>query len=204
MTDVAKLANAISRPRIDPRKFVDLGIVTAVDVTEKGIHVDVITVDGVPETAAVSPPYGGPGYGLHLPVDLDQTVLLAVPDGVFNAGARVVGAVWDEGDPPPDDVIDNPDDVVLVVKPGQNVRIIVQGGGDIVLEARGGGKIRHGGDDADDPIVRRSDLDAFITGDYNTHIHQVPGVTAGPSAATSLVATTPAVTPGCSQLSTTK
>lgn len=180
MTDVAKIANAISRPRIDPRKFVDLGVVTAVDVTAAGVHVDVTTLDGVQETAAVAPPYGGPGYGLHLPIDLDRVAVLVVPDGVFNAGARVVGTAWDEGDPPPADVLAHKEDVVLVVKPGQSLRLIVSAGANIVLEARGGGKIKHGGDDANDPFMRVSDMQAFIDTYYNAHVHPETGTTTSP------------------------
>lgn len=181
MTDVAKIANAVSRPRIDPRKFVDLGVVTAVDVTAAGVHVDVTTLDGVQETAAVAPPYGGPGYGLHLPIDLDRMVVLAIPDGVFNAGARVVGTTWDAGDPPPADVLAHKEDVVLVVKPGQSLRLIVSKGASVVLEARDGGKIRHGGDDANDPIIRKSDLDKVVETlndlitKYNRHTNPTNG-----------------------------
>lgn len=144
MIDVAKAANALSRPGIDPRKFVDLGIITAVDVTAAGVHVDLTTIDGVQETAAVAPPYGGPGYGLHLPIDLDRTALLAVPDGKFNLGARVIGTVWDAGDPPPQEALENPDDVVLVVKPGQSLHLVVKGGGNILIDSQDSGNVTIG------------------------------------------------------------
>lgn len=164
--DVAKIANGLSRPGIDPRKFVEIGVVTAVDVTDKGVHVDFISSEGVPETAAVSPPYGGPGYGLHLPIDLDRIAVLAIPDGKFNAGARVVGTVWDEGDTPPQEAIDNRDDVVLVVKPGQSLRIIVTGGGDAIIEARDGGTVQlghPGGIAGRSPALSTDDGAAFMT-----------------------------------------
>lgn len=163
MTDVAKVANAVSRPGIDPRKFVDLGIVTAVDVSASGVHVDVTTTDGVEETAEVSPPYGGPGYGLHLPIDLDRTAVIAMPDGVYDSGARVIGTVWDSGDPPPPEVLANPDDVVLVVKPGQSVRIIVSGGGDAVIEARDGGIVAIGSPGTRVPPLTTNDGSLFLT-----------------------------------------
>lgn len=201
MIDVAKSANALSRPGIDPRKFVDLGIITAVDVTAAGVHVDVTTIDGVQETAAVAPLYGGPSYGLHLPIDLDRTALLAVPDGKFNLGARVIGTVWDAGDPPPQDVIDNPDDVVLVVKPGQKLRVIVTGGGDVVLEPRDGGKVRIGDEDANDPFARKSDLAAVVDklnhfiGLYNTHTNLSSGTLPPDVAHRESTMTTPACSP---------
>lgn len=178
MSDVAKISEGLSRPRIDPRKFVDVGIVDAVNVSEAGVNADVTTMEGVPETAAYSPPYAGPGYGLHLPMDIDDAVVMVTPDGVSNAGLRIVGRTWDAGSPAPADVVDNPEDVVLVVKPGQSVRLIVTGGGHVVLEPRDGGKIKHGGDDADDPLIRKvadlelvvAKLNAVITS-YIAHVH---------------------------------
>lgn len=198
--DVAKIANSLSRPGIDPRKFVDVGVVTAVDVTSEGAHVDVTTSEGLHETAQVSPPYGGPGYGLHLPIDLDDAVVLGLPDGVFDAGARVIGRTWDAGEPPPQDAIDHPEDVVLVVKPGQSVRIIVSGGGNVVIEPRDGGKVLHGGEDADDPVIRRSDLKKFIDEEYKIHAHG--GVTSG-SSSTLPIANIP-TTPDGSSVTFTK
>lgn len=198
--DVAKIASAVSRPGIDPRRFVDIGVVTAVDVTAEGVHVDFTTMDGIPESAALAPPYAGPGYGVHFPIELDDAVVLGLPDGVFDAGARVIGKTWDSGEPPPQDVIDHPEDVVLVVKPGQSVRIIVSGGGDVVLEPRDGGKVLHGGDDADDPIIRRSDLKKFIDEEYKLHVH--PGVTSGVATTGAIVAVP--TTPSGSSVSFTK
>lgn len=198
--DVARIANAVSRPRIDPRKFVDVGIVTAVDVTAEGVHFDVTTMEGIQESAALAPPYAGPGYGLHFPIELDDAVVLGIPDGVYNSGARVIGKVWDAGEPPPQDAIDHPEDVVLVVKPGQSVRIIVSGGGDIVLESRDGGRILQGGDDADDPVIRRSDLKSFIDDQYKIHVH--PGVLSGGSSTGPIVAVP--ITPDGSAVTFTK
>lgn len=171
-TDVAKVANALSRPGIDPRKFVDVGVVSAVSVTSEGVHVDIETPENVTETAQLAPPYAGPGYGLHLPIDLDDAVVLAVPDGKWNAGARVVGRTWDAGCPPPLDVIDNPDDVVLVVKPRQSLRIIVTGGGqalisvgdghDINIEVSSGGTVHIGGGGVESPPMKVTDGNQFM------------------------------------------
>ena len=138
MTDVAKASQALSRPGIDPRKFVDLGIVTAVAVGDDGVHVDVTTIEGIEETVTVSPPYAGPGYGIHFPIEPDDAVVIAMPDGKWNAGGRVVGGTWDRGSPPPSEVTDNPDDVVLVVKPGQSLRISVTGGGQVKINVTSG------------------------------------------------------------------
>lgn len=193
--DVAKIAAALERPGIDPRKFVELAIVTTVAVADDGVHCDVTTVEGLHETAALTTPYGGPGYGFYAPIQLDDFVLLAVPDGKFNAGARVIGRIWDPGSPPPAEVADHPEDVALVVRPGQTIRIVVSGGGNVVLTARDGGKILAGGDDADDPVMRRSDVKAFIDNYYGVHTHIAPGGTGGPTGAPVLTAQAPSGSP---------
>lgn len=172
MTDVAKASQALSRPGIDPRKFVDIGIVSAIAVGEDGVHADITTFEGQEETVALSPPYAGAGYGLHLPIDLDHAVIVAVPDGKWNAGGRVIGATWDRGSPPPTEITDNPDDVVLVVKPGQSLRIFVRGGGDVVINCEGGGdveisasggKVRAGAGGIESPPMKVTDGNNFMT-----------------------------------------
>ncbi len=155
--DVAKIGKALERPGIDPRKFVELAVITAVAVDGNGVHADVLTAEGLPETVALAPPYAGPGYGFYGPLELDDAVLIAMPDGKYNAGGRIVGKLWDEGSPPPAEVADHPDDVALVVKPGQTIRIVVSGGGNAVIEARDGGTVLVGGEDASDPPLGRSD-----------------------------------------------
>lgn len=154
--DVAKIAEALARPGIDPRKFVELAIVTAVAVDSSGVHCDVITADGLHETVALAPSYGGPGYGTYEPIQLDDAVLIAVPDGKFNAGGRVIGRIWDRGSPPPAEVTAHPEDVAIVVRPGQTIRIVVSGGGNVVIEARDGGRVLLGDETASDPAVGAS------------------------------------------------
>ena len=162
MIDVAKIAEGIGRPGIDPRKFVELAVVTAVRVDDLGVHCDVETISGIPETVEYSPPYGGGGYGFHSPIAEGDWVVLAVPDGKFNAGARIIGRTWDPGYPPPSEVVDNPDDVCLVVRPGQTIRIIVSGGGNAVIEARDDGKVALGNEDASDPALTGADGRDFL------------------------------------------
>lgn len=202
--DVAKISEAISRPGIDPRKFVDLAVVTTVAVAGDGVHADVTTVDGMHETAALTTPYGGAGYGFYAPIQLDDFVLLAVPDGKYNAGARIIGRIWDPGSPPPAEVTAHPEDVALVVRPGQTIRIVVSGGGDIVLTARDGGKILAGDDDADDPVMRKSDVAAFIANYYASHTHVVAGVQTGSGAVTSAIPLLTAQAPSGSPILFTK
>lgn len=193
--DVAKIAKALERPGIDPRKFVDLAIVTTVAVDASGVHADVITSEGLPETVALAPPYGGPGYGFYGPLDPDDAILIAMPDGKFDAGGRIIGRIWDPGSPPPAEVAAHPEDVAIVIKPGQQIRIVVSGGGDVVITARDGGKIIHGDDDtADDPgnaIIRKRDLDAYHDNFIAHHKHAGVQTGTGISGDAAFVGTVP-------------
>jgi hypothetical protein len=162
MTDVAKIAAALERPGIDPRKFVELAVITAVAVDGQGVHADVITADGLHETVALAPPYGGAGYGFYGPLQLDDAVLIAMPDGKHNAGGRIIGRIWDPGSPPPAEVSAHPEDVAIVVRPGQTIRIRVSGGGNAVIDASDGGHVLLGDDGADDPALGSSDGQDFM------------------------------------------
>jgi hypothetical protein len=145
--DRMKAGQAVSHPGIDPRDFVRLAIVTAVSVDADGHYADVVTIpDRMEETVSISPPYGGNGYGFYMPVDLDEQVVIALPAGEFNAGGRVIGGTWDPAYRPPTEAIENRDDVVLVVKPGQSCRIIVKGGGNVHIDAQDGGVVLVRGD----------------------------------------------------------
>lgn len=210
MRDVAKIAEGLSRPGIDPRDFAKIAIVDAVSVGDDGVYLDVRQIpDGNPETVAVSPPYGGRGYGLHLPVDIDEEVVVTFPGGAPDAGGRAVGRTWDKGYRPPQEAIDHPDDVVLVVKPGQRLHVVVSGGGDAVIETRDGGRILHGDEDADDPVIRLSDIVPIVNklnsliAKHNTHVH--PGVTTGlGSTLVTVSPETPVAQPGGSPVTFTR
>lgn len=158
--DTARMGEAFARPGSDPRTWTTLAIVTAVNVTAEGVYVDITTIAGIEETASVVSAYGGPGFGLYCPVAVDDWVLVEVPEGDWNAGARVVAQVWDAGTPPPQEAIDNPRDVALVIEPGQSIRIIVSGGGNAVIEARDGGRVQLGAEGASEAVLLG---DAFVT-----------------------------------------
>lgn len=159
--DVARASAALQRPGIDPRTWTTLAVVTAVNTTAQGIYCDVTTILGLEETAAYAPQYAGSGYGFYTPIEEGDLVLIAVPEGDWGAGARIIAEVWDQGQPPPAEVVDHPLDVALVVKPGQTVRMIVSGGGDVVIEARDGGKVKLGNESASRGVARIADTVAL-------------------------------------------
>lgn len=133
--DTSRLAEAVSMAGIDPRIWVSYAIVTAVHVdNEEGVFADVILMPSrLRETARVGQEYCGVNFGLHTPVEVDDEVLVSAPSGDPDEGLVVARRLWGGSDPPPSEVVDHPQDVILVVKPGQSVRLVVKGGGKVML-----------------------------------------------------------------------
>jgi hypothetical protein len=157
VTDVARIAEAISRPGIDPRSHVTLAVVDAVKVTAVGVYCDVTTIHGLEETASYAPVYGGASFGFHAPIEEGSFVVIAIPEGEHATGARIIAHVWDQGQPPPQVVVDHPTDVALVVKRGQTMRIVCSGGGNIVIQAEDDGTVLLGNEAADRGAARIDD-----------------------------------------------
>lgn len=135
MIDPLRIGEGLSRPGIDPRTWTTLAIVTAVNVTAEGIYCDVTTITGIEETVTLPTAYGGPSYGFYCPVAVDDWVLIGVPEGDWNAGARILAQVWDQGTPPPAVALEHPLDPALVVEPGRTLRILTSEGGSTVIAA---------------------------------------------------------------------
>lgn len=160
--DVSRIAAAVRGPGIDSRTWVAVAAVTACQVdADEGTFVDVVLLTGTSrrkEVARVGCAYAGPGFGLHTPLQVDDEVLVEAPDGDPDNGLVVTARLHSASDPPPQDVVDHPQDVVLLVRPGQSVRIIAVGGGHVILEARGdGSEVRLGGPDASAGAARVGD-----------------------------------------------
>lgn len=155
--DVKRMGEAVSHPGIDPRTWLTLAVVDAVNVTDHGVYADITTITGNKECAVVAPLYAGPGFGLYTPIYVGAFVVVAHPEGEGNTGGRIIAMTWDKGEPPPPEVMDAPADILLVAQPESNVRIITKGGGNVVLEVRDGGKVLLGGPDADRGVARIDD-----------------------------------------------
>ena len=155
--DISRLASAVQRPGIDPRIWLSLATVEAVgfDAAE-GIFVDVqYQPTGERETAYLGIPYSGAEFGMHCPVNVGDTVMVAVAGGDPQSGPVVVTRWHNSGDKPNADLQDENDateptkDLVLRVQAGQKLRVRTSGAGDIDLEAEGTGKVvvkTNGGD----------------------------------------------------------
>lgn len=115
-----------------------LGTVKDITADVDGIFLD---VDFGPDEEPISCEwinlYAGKDFGLYLPVSVGDYVTVFIPDGDTCGRPFSFGVMNDEEVTIPQDVLDNPDDVWLVMKPGQNVRIMVSDGGQIMLGGQG-------------------------------------------------------------------
>lgn len=172
--DVNRLANAVSRPGIDPRVWVSYAVCTSEPVVEtrsgqQDVFVDVLLLpSGQPETARVGASYAGSGFGFYAPLHKDDEVLVCAPSGDPDEGLVVTQRLWSPADPPPEAAATYPEDVTLVVEEGKALR----------LNVSGGGKVYIGGNDDTQPVVLgQALLDYFntaLTGliaQLNSHTH---------------------------------
>lgn len=155
--DLQRMGAALSFPGIDPRTWTTLAVVKAINTTDHGVYADVVTIAGVEECVSVAPIYAGKGFGMYAPIDVGSLVVVAFPEGDPNTGGRIIGVCWDRGTTPPSDVTAHPTDFVLVTKSGSSCRIVTQGAGDVVIEAKGSGKVKLGGDGASRGVARIND-----------------------------------------------
>jgi hypothetical protein len=137
--DVNRLANAVSRPGIDPRVWVSYAVCTSEPVVEtrsgqQDVFVDVLLLpSGQPETARVGASYAGNGFGFYAPLHKDDEVLVCAPSGDPDEGLVVTQRLWSPADPPPEAAATYPEDVTLVVEEGKSLRIAVAGDGKVYL-----------------------------------------------------------------------
>jgi hypothetical protein len=182
--DTQRAGEAVGHAGIDPRVWCSEAIVTGVNVDDEGFYVDVLLVpDNLEETARVGTMYAGPSFGLYFPIEVDDSVLVIAPFGSPDHGLVAIPRFWSPAEPPPGDAVSHPNDVILHVKSGKTVRIVTGGSGNIVLDPRGSGSVRLGGDaTAVHPACRgdslQASLNALISA-YNEHKHN--GVASGGS-----------------------
>jgi hypothetical protein len=139
--DVSRIARALQRPGIDPRAWVSLALVQSVVVDADGAFCDVLLVpSNRRHTARLGAAYAGSGWGMYAPPQVDDEVVVMAPDGDPSAGLVVVSRVWSRVDAPPTEAQQNPEDVVLVVRPDRSLRLSVSGGGKVYIGGSDGTK----------------------------------------------------------------
>ncbi len=151
--DPSRLAGLVSRPGIDPRVHLTFGIVDRVVVDpEQGVFVDVTLLPHEDnETAVLGVPYAGGGFGMYTPVQEDDTVLLAIPEGDCDYGPVIIARMWSSGDKPFSEMQGTPltgqeagqyeaaEKVILRCKPGTPYEIYVSEGANITIKVEGSG-----------------------------------------------------------------
>jgi len=164
--DTGRLANAVSRPGIDPRVWVSLAIVKKVVVDPlEGVFVDVVTMPGMfAGTARLGCEYAGNGFGFYAPLEVDDEVLVEAPNGDPGNGFVITKRLFSRSDPPPSQVATNPTDVLLYVKPGKTLRMVVSGGGNAVVEAEGASVVLLGSESATLGVARLGDQVSIAPG----------------------------------------
>lgn len=133
--DTGRLAEAVSRPGIDPRCWVSIGIVTDVFMDpESGPLADILLVPGEDHvTAKLGSLYAGSGWGIYMPLYVDDEVIVGLTSGEMGEMPTVLQRLHSPADPPPQGAVDHPDDPLICVQPGHTLRIMVSGGGQVLL-----------------------------------------------------------------------
>lgn len=165
--DVGRLANAVSRPGIDPRIWATYGVLTSEPYIEtvdgeQDIIVDVLLLPSMQdETARVGAMYAGNGYGFYCPLHEGDEVLVVAPSGDPDEGLVIAQRLFSPAAVPPTEVVTNPEDVTLVVQEGKNLRLSVKGSGNVVIAADQG-QVKLGEEAATRGVAREQD-DVQIT-----------------------------------------
>ena len=145
--DVSRMRAAVSGPGIDPRVWIVWATVLERGFDpEEGIFVDVqFQPEGTIETCYLGQPYAGSEWGAHFPVEVGDTILLAVPMGDTGMVSCIIARAHNSGDKPNAELQNgeqDTDDVVIRVKPNQRLVIRTSGAGDAVdIKIEGNGEL---------------------------------------------------------------
>jgi len=175
--DAQRLTQLVSRPGIDPRTWTSLAVALGDSVVDEkhGVFVDVMLVPTEEEyTARLAPGYAGSGFGLYYPVKKDDELVVHAPSGDPANGLVASAILWSAADKPPQETVDEPEGVHLVVEPEKNLRLKVSGGGRVhvtsedrvVVEAP---QVHLGADNLvspNDGVVHGTGIDSFSGATY--------------------------------------
>lgn len=140
--DTQRLGQAVGYAGIDPRTWVSLAIVGAVNVAEDGPLADVQLIpSGLLATVRVGAPYAGSAWGFWGPLYADDEVLVAIPDGQPAHGGVIIARLWCAADVPPALAVLNPNDALLQAQPDKNLRLVAGGSGSVIIDASGTGAV---------------------------------------------------------------
>ena len=145
--DLGRLAEAASRPGIDPRNWLTRCIITDVVYDPKhGLFADVkIQPDGDEETVLVGANYAGDDFGSYWPVKVDDIVLVAFPLGDPGEGGVIISRLFSGSEKPPKELSANDSgadgdpttDPTLRIEDGATLRIVGRNAANYKLELDG-------------------------------------------------------------------
>lgn len=153
--DMGRLSAGVSRPGIDPRINSSYGYALADSVVDKdhGEFVDVALLPSELEiTCRVPQAYAGKQFGQGKgTIHQDDELLVVIPEGDPQHGGVIVCRFWNGAFPPPDLVVNNPDDVNEVVEKDKKWRAATSGDGTISLITEK--KVFLGEEDAEENVI---------------------------------------------------
>lgn len=132
--DISRLSSAVKRPGIDTRCWVSLAVALEDSFVDKdhGVFINVILMPTEEEyTARVGAEYAGGGFGFYAKILKDDELCVGTPSGDPGEGIVVLKRMWSAADLPPQQAIDDPEEVMVVVEPGKNARLSLSGGGQL-------------------------------------------------------------------------
>lgn len=136
--DINRLSSAVKRPGIDPRCWKSLAVALEDSFVDKdhGVFVNVILMPTEEEyTARVGAEYAGGGFGFYAKIKKDDELSVGIPSGDPAEGPIVLKRLWSAADLPPQQAIDDPEEVMLVVEKDKNLRLAVSGAGQVLFES---------------------------------------------------------------------
>lgn len=160
--DVSRIGAAVVPPE---RMNIMLGWVTKFVVdAEQGVFADVRLQNEQLLTCRVGTIYGGQGWGFYAPLEVDDEVVVGVPAGDPDHGGVIIAKTWSASELQPKQANDHKADVILLVKKDTNMRMLVQGSGNVVIGAEDG-KVLLGDETGTKPVHRKgdhSDMGTFV------------------------------------------
>jgi hypothetical protein len=128
---------ALARPGMDTRIWASVAKALGESHVDSkyGVFVDVqLMPTGERITARVPADYAGKGFGVYAKIHEGDDLALVIPSGDPCDGAVVVARLWSSAATPPQEAIDNPDEVMIIVEKDKNLRLKVSGEGLIELD----------------------------------------------------------------------
>lgn len=144
--DLRRFRHLVSGPGVDTRVWCALGVIQSVEMQDNGLLAEVAVL---PEEylieADVGSAYAGAGFGLVVAPKEGDTVLVCIPEGDTDVRPVIVSRMWGPQELPPADAqLPNDaasNDVVLRVENGNHLRIFTAQGGNVKITVQGQGNV---------------------------------------------------------------